>query len=219
VHINIKDNAWADILNIHYGASISLVFALTIIAQGADKPGQFLLSVADDPLSFGTFVLLVAYIFVDCITANARQGSHRQNVLFMMASLLWIWFLGVCAIYAKSPEATKYILIPAYFVFSKGFQLFAYVFDFFEVKPERKFAILLVTIIALVCSLVMLPTCVYAVWLSANKEKPGLEALDLDPNFIMTVLSGALLVLKYLEIQWVAGIKNHDSSYLTEPNS
>jgi hypothetical protein len=203
VRIKIKDNAWADILNIHYGASISLVFALTIIAQGVDKPGRFSLSIANDPISFCTFFLLIVYMFADCITANARQGSHQENVIYMMSALLWIWFLGVCAIYAKSPEATKYLLIPAYFFLSRGFQVLAYSFNFFEVKPERKFAITLITVVALVFSILMIPTCA-SVLILGNQSYSGGETLSLNPDFIMAALSASLLILKVLEILWIA---------------
>jgi hypothetical protein len=203
VRIKIKDSAWADILNIHYGASIGLVLALTIIAQGPGSPGGFTFAVANDPLSFCTFFLLIMYMFVDCITANARQGSHRENVIYMMTALLWIWFLGICTIYAKSPEATKFVLLPLYFVLSRSFQCVAYIFDFFEVRAEGKFALMLTTIIALLFSILMIPTCAIG-WRLGSQFNSVTEVFYLNPNFIVFVLSAALLILKFMEIFWVA---------------
>lgn len=113
MRINLKTSEWTNLINIHYGAALSVVFALTVVvAQDEINMGDVHLLV--EPSTWSAFIPMVVYFFVDWLVTNIRRETVEIGIVVLFMALIWTWFLGYCVLISKSADPTKFAVIGAY---------------------------------------------------------------------------------------------------------
>jgi hypothetical protein len=155
MRLQINETAWSTILNVHYGACLSVIFALSIIPDvGSSQLGKINYYFSLD--SVVLCALLIAYFFVDCIVANTRTGEFRKQTYYVLAALLWIWFLGYCIVISKSPQPEKYICIPLYLIGARAYQTYLYAQGKYDIDDLAAVWGAIISVFALLVATIML---------------------------------------------------------------
>jgi hypothetical protein len=111
----LSKSVWTNFINIHYGACLSMIIAVTIVSPPPSAHSSalsFMLNVSDDGrLSFFAMVL---YFFIDWLAINVRRPIVKLTIKTLFANLVWAWFLGYCVIISKNSSSQEFYLIGLY---------------------------------------------------------------------------------------------------------
>jgi hypothetical protein len=153
--LRIDNKNWSTILNIHYGACLSVIFALSIAPElNINNLGNLkYLFASGTPLIY--FVLL-CYFFLDCIVANTRKGEYIDDPIYVFGALVWIWFLGFCIVICKSQHSEKYVVLPIYIIVARTYQAYLYIFRKYVTDEFMRLAGTLATIWSIEFAIVLL---------------------------------------------------------------
>ncbi len=116
---------WTNLVNIHYGACLSVVAAVSIfVDNAAGNEGK--VSFLGSNTSWPAFIPMVIYFFIDWISINTRRSLIAKSVYMLLLVTVWIWFLGFCVVVAKSPDSVKLMFIGGYLASSALFHAAKY---------------------------------------------------------------------------------------------
>lgn len=121
--VELNRPEWTNLVNIHYGACLSVVAAVSIFVDAGlsnfGDRGQ--VSFLGKNATWPAFVPMVIYFFVDWISINTRRTLIAKSINMLLIVTIWIWFLGFCVVLAKSPDSAKLVFIGAYLALSALF--------------------------------------------------------------------------------------------------
>lgn len=104
---------WATLFNVQYGACFSVIFSLTLSIATETRSGTSVGHVTFCIPNTEVFLFgcLIVYFFVDWIGVNIRSSAVVANPMTLLGVSVWIWYLGLCVLMAKSATNRERILL------------------------------------------------------------------------------------------------------------
>jgi hypothetical protein len=190
--LNLDKSEWTNLINIHYGACLSVVFAVTVtVNSSGEKVGSLVVLVS--PTAWAAFAAMLLYFFIDWLVINVRRTTFTMSLPLLFVTLLYVWFLGFCVLLSKSPDSSRFLIIGIYVVIAGTYHLRAYYRrKYHNLSPDSNRAVL-----GMALSAAMLLAGLYIILMAMVQVAAGGVDSSLPVSLIVVLWSG--VGLKFAE--------------------